>query len=278
MSETVTSRDGTRIAFERAGSGPPLILIDPAGHFRANSPFGDLADLLAKDFTVVRYDRRGRGDSTDTPPYAPAREVEDLGALVEALGGSTARATDGALGGATARPVAVFGHSSGCLVALHASAAGVPLSRLVLMEPPIDPEPADTAHRQREFTAQLAARTGADAVEFFLTSIGVPDDLLAGMRDTPHWEAMVSVAPTLLYDSLLSQATDADLLRRVRTPTLVLDSTGSGGDLTGMAATATTLIPNATARSLPGGWHGVAAPVLAPVVAGFLMEPAGRTG
>lgn len=257
MVEMVTSCDGTRIAFERAGAGPPLILVEPAGHFRGNSPLGELADLLADDFTVVRYDRRGRGDSTDTPPYAPAREVEDLAAIVEATGG----------------PADVYGFSSGCLVALHASAAGVPLRRLVLLEPPIEPASDDAA--QREFTARLAARTGPDAVEFFLTGIGLPDDLLAGMRGTPHWDAMVSVAPTLVYDSMLSEATDADLLRRVRTPTLVLDSTGSGDDLTGMATTAAALLPNATARSLAGGWHGVPAATLAPVLTGFLREPVG---
>ena len=107
---TVTSRDGTRIAFERAGSGPVVILIDAAGHFRANSALDGLGGLLAAEFTVVRYDRRGRGDSDDTPPYTPAREVEDLAALIDATGGSAA----------------LYGYSSGCLVALHASAAGLP--------------------------------------------------------------------------------------------------------------------------------------------------------
>jgi pimeloyl-ACP methyl ester carboxylesterase len=260
---TVTSRDGTRIAFERSGSGPTVILIDAAGHFRANSALGGLGDLLATDFTVVRYDRRGRGDSTDTRPYAPAREVEDLAALIDATGA----------------PAALYGFSSGCLVALHASAAGLPLRRLVLLEPPIGPGSPEGTAAQREFTAQLSTRDGADAVECFLAGIGVPDDLRAGMRGTAHWDAMVSIAPTLVYDSMLSEATDADLLRRARTPTLVLDSTGSSGDLTGMAATAAALLPDATARSLPGEWHGVPADT---VVSAFLrggpVESAGRVG
>ena len=254
MSDLVTSRDGTRIAFDRSGTGPPLILIDPAGHFRANSPFEELADLLNDDFTVVRYDRRGRGESTDTAPYAPAREAEDLAALIGAVG----------------KPATLYGFSSGCLVALHASAAGLPVGRLVLVEPPIGSGSAESVAAQRAFTTQLQTRAGADAVKHFLTGIGVPDDILAGMRGTAHWDAMVSVAPTLVYDSLLSEATNAGLLRRVATPTLVVDSAGSSPDLTRMAADAAAMLPDATAQSLPGGWHGIPATTLAPVLTAFL--------
>lgn len=248
----MTSKDGTRIAYERAGSGPPLIVVDAAGHFRANSQATELADLLAKDFTVIRYDRRGRGASTDTPPYAPAREVEDLAALIAVTGG----------------PVALYGYSSGGLLALHAAAAGLPVRRLALLEPPL--EPAAPTPEQRHFTAELRRRTGADALEYFLTAIGLPAELLAGLRGTPHWQAMVSVAHTLVYDSQLSEATGTDLLRRAAVPTLVIDSPASTADLTGMAATAAGLLPDATHRSLPGEWHGVPAPTLAPVVAEFL--------
>jgi pimeloyl-ACP methyl ester carboxylesterase len=251
MESTVTSRDGTRVAYERAGTGPPLILIDPAGHFRANSPFGELADLLAKDFTVIRYDRRGRGASTDTPPYAPAREVEDLAAVA----------------GVAGEPAALYGYSSGCLVALHAAAAGLPVRRLAMREPPVEAEAGGAD--QRAFIARLRGLTGAGAVEFFLTEIGLPAEVLAEMRGTPHWHAMVSVAHTLVYDSLLSEATDADLLRRVTVSTLVLDSAGSTTDLTGMAAAVAALLPNAAHRSLPGEWHGVPAQALAPVLTEF---------
>lgn len=177
----MTSQDGTRIGYERDGSGPPLIVIDAAGHFRANSQAAELADLLAKDFTVVRYDRRGRGASTDTPPYAPAREVEDLAALIATTGG----------------PVALYGYSSGCLLALHAAAAGLPVRRLALLEPPL--EPAAPTPEQRALTAQLRRLAGADAVEHFLTAIGLPAEMLAGMRGTAHWQAMVSVAHRLVW-------------------------------------------------------------------------------
>ncbi|MEV0900452.1 alpha/beta fold hydrolase [Actinoplanes sp. NPDC049802] len=250
MSATVTSRDGTRIAYELTGSGPVLVLIDAAGHFRANSGLGELAGLLAGDFTVLRYDRRGRGESGDTAPYAPAREVEDLAALIDATGGSAA----------------LYGYSSGGLLALHAAAGALPVPGMVLLEPPVADEPGP-----KEFTARLRELGGAEAVEFFLGGI-VPGEVLAGMRGTPHWDAMVSVAPTLAYDCELSEATDAGLLGRVTTPVLVLDSAGSSGDLTGMAASAAALLPNATHRSLPGEWHGVPAPVLAPVLRTFLRS------
>ncbi len=248
----VSSPDGTRIAYEQRGSGPPLVLVDAAGHFRANSPLDELAGLLAGDFTVVRYDRRGRGDSTDTAPYTPDREVGDLAALIGAVGG----------------PAALYGYSSGCLVALHAAAAGLPVRRLALLEPPIDTTRDDPG--QREFTARLRALTGADAVEFFMAGIGVPEEMITAMRDTPYWSAVVSVAPTLAYDSMLSESVDEDLLRRVPVPTLVLHSAASTTDLTRMAELAAGRIPRAVLRGLPGAWHSVPASVLATALTDFL--------
>lgn len=252
MPPIAASPDGTHIAYEHQGTGPTLILIDAAGQFRANSPLDELATLLAGDFTVVRYDRRGRGASTDTQPYAPEREVEDLAALIDAIGG----------------PAALYGYSSGCLVALHASAAGLPLRRIALLEPPIEPAHDDPG--QRAFTTRLRGLTGAEAVEFFMAGIGVPESVLAGMRDTPYWSAMVSVGATLAYDSMLSETLDEDLLRRVTTPTLVLHSEGSGTDLTQMATVATEMLPHAVHRGLPGEWHTVPASTLAPVLSDFL--------
>ncbi|WBB50133.1 alpha/beta hydrolase [Verrucosispora sp. WMMA2044] len=255
---TVMSRDGTRIGYQRDGAGPALILLDAAGHFRANSPLGELADLLTPRFTVYRYDRRGRGDSDDTPPYAPEREVEDLAALIAEAGGSAA----------------LYGYSSGCLLALHAAAAGLDVRRLVLLEPPLDTDGDEAG--QRAFIAHLGRLTGAEAVAFFLTEIGVPEHMISGMRDTPHWNAMVSVAHTLAYDSLLSGATGPTVLARVRTPTLVLHSAGSSDDLTGMAATTAGLLPAAERRGLPGEWHGVPAATLAPVLTEFLLRDTAR--
>jgi pimeloyl-ACP methyl ester carboxylesterase len=257
-SKTVTSKDGTSIAYEQAGTGPALILVDAAGHYRKLSSFDGLIGLLAADFTVYHYDRRGRGDSTDTQPYAVEREVDDLAALIDEAGGSAF----------------LYGFSSGGLVALHAAASGLTIPKLALLEPPIETNEDRSA--QAAFTAELAelvaARRRTAAVECFLTSIGVPDEITAEMRENQSWSAMEAVAHTLVYDCTVSEATSLQLLASVSVPTLVLDSEGSGDDLTGMAATIAKAIPNSSHRSLAGGWHGVPDDVLAPVLTEFFKR------
>lgn len=254
-SSMTTSRDGTPIAFERIGSGPELILIEPAGHYRALSAFDDLVPLLTPDFTVCRYDRRGRGESGDTLPYSPEREVEDLAALVDALGGQAF----------------AYGYSSGALLALHATARDLPLAGLVLMEPPLQ----DGAHEgpdplTDELTELIRAGRHEDAVAHFHAAIGVPDDMVGGMRGTERWQLMVGIAPTLVYDCRLSDTMRPDVLAAVSVPTLVLDSAGSSDDLTGSAATAARLMPGARHKSLPGEWHIVAPDLIAHEIRAFL--------
>ena len=257
---TVRSADGTAIAFERTGSGRALVLVDAAAHYRAFSSFDGLVELLSDTFTVYQYDRRGRGESGDTAPYAPEREVEDLAALIREAGGSAF----------------VHGFSSGCLVALHAAVGDCGVRGLTLVEPPIG-SAADLAE-QRAFNARLesflAAGDRAAAVEHFLTSIGVPEDMVAGMRGTPSWTAMEAVAHTLAYDGILSEATSPELLGSVAVPTLVIGSQGSSDDLTGMAARVAAAIPNGTHLSLPGQWHGVADEILAPALRDFFLKAA----
>jgi pimeloyl-ACP methyl ester carboxylesterase len=251
----VTSRDGTSIAFERVGAGPALVLVDAAGNYRDFRPLRAPVERLAADFTVYVYDRRGRGASTDTPPYAVEREVEDLAALIGVAGGSAC----------------VYAMSSGCLLALHAAAGGLAIPKLALFEPPI--EPREAASGESAFTSELAELVAAgrrrDAVAFFHRGIGVPDEIIAQMTP-PVWAALEAIAPTLVYDSVVSDATSLALVRSVRAPTLVVDSQGSSGDLTGMAATVAEALPNSTYRSLPGEWHGVPDEILAPVLTEFL--------
>jgi pimeloyl-ACP methyl ester carboxylesterase len=248
----VTSKDGTSIAYERAGAGPALVLVDPALGYRGFDNVRGLGERLTADFTVYSYERRGRGDSGDTLPYAVEREVEDLAAVIAEAGGRAG----------------VYGFSSGALLALHAAAAGVPIEKLVLMEPPIgtDDDPADSA-----FTAEMAELVAAgrrrEAVERFLAGVGLPAEMLAEMA--PMMPALDAVAHTIVYDCLISEATTTELLAKVSTPTLVIDSQGSSDDLTGWAASVAAALPDARHRSLPGGWHGVPVEVLAPVVAGF---------
>ena len=152
--ETVTSADGTTIAFDQLGSGPPLVLVSGASCDRAVD--AGIAAALADHFTVLNYDRRGRGDSGDTPPYAVAREVEDLDALVDHTGGSAS----------------LHGFSSGALLALHAAAAGLPITRMTVLEPPFATE--DETASQAAFTdglrGQLASGGHDAALEFFLAA------------------------------------------------------------------------------------------------------------
>jgi pimeloyl-ACP methyl ester carboxylesterase len=251
----VTASDGTAIAFERAGTGPALVLVDPALGYRGFDNVRGLGKRLAADFTVYSYERRGRGDSGDTLPYAVEREVEDLAAVIAEAGGRAS----------------VYGFSSGALLALHAAAAGVPIERLVLMEPPIgaDDDAADSAFTA-EMAELLAAGRRREAVERFLSGIGLPAEVLAGMA--PMMPALDAVAHTIVYDCLISDATTTELLAKVPTPTLVLDSQGSSDDLTGWAASVAAALPDARHRSLPGGWHGVPVEVLAPVVTEFCSQ------
>jgi pimeloyl-ACP methyl ester carboxylesterase len=252
---TVRSADETIIAYEQQGSGPPLVLIEAAGHFRAFSSFDGLAPLLAAHFTVVRYDRRGRGDSADTRPYAPEREVDDLAALIAAVGGEAR----------------LYGFSSGALLALHAAARGLAIPRMALLEPPL---PDDADPRPSELTTKLTALAAegrrAEMVEVFHESIGVPAEIIDEMRSSPAWAYLVSAAPTLVHDCMLADATTSALLRAADVPTLVLDSAGSTDNLTGWAASAARQLPRGGHRSLPGEWHGVADEVLAPVLIEFL--------
>ena len=252
------SADGTPIAFERTGAGPALVLVDAAAHYRDFSSFTGLVPLLAPHFTVYEFDRRGRGDSGDTPPYDVEREVEDLGVLIDYAGGSAA----------------VHGFSSGALLALHAAAAGLPITRMTLLEPPF--ALGDEAAAQADFTRALRERLASGghdaALELFLADM-LPEEVRTQMRHDGSWAAMAAVAPTLVHDSLISEATTPSVLAEAAVPTLVLDSSGSTDDLTGMTADVASLLPDAQHRSLPGGWHGVPDDVLAEALVEFLAAP-----
>lgn len=254
---TVTSRDGTAIAFEKVGSGPAVVCVDPAGSYRDFRPIRPPVELLAEHFTVYLYDRRGRGPSGDTPPYAVEREVEDLAALIDEAGGSAF----------------VYTMSSGGLVALNAAAAGLPITRLALFEPPI--EPRETPTGETRFTAEMAGLVAAgrrrDAVEFFNREIGVPEEFMAQMSPEV-WAALESVAHTLVYDSILSDQMSLPIVRSVTTPTLVIDSQASSEDIIGSAAAVADALPNGSRRSLPGEWHGVPDETLAPVLIEFFQR------
>jgi pimeloyl-ACP methyl ester carboxylesterase len=254
--ETVRSSDGTTIAFDRLGAGAPVILVSGASTARA--VHAQLAELLAADFAVLNYDRRGRGDSGDTPPYTTQREVEDLRAVI-AAGGEAA---------------AVFGNSSGAVLALHAAAAGLPVTKLALWEPPFMTDP-DAPRRQQAYVAQLsellnAGRRG-DAMALFMRSIGLPEEMIAGMRRAPMWPDMEALAPTLVYDATVmgDSLVPSGLVASVTAPTLVLDGSDTGAWAASAARALTAALPNPQRRTLDGQAHNVAWDVLAPVLKEF---------
>jgi pimeloyl-ACP methyl ester carboxylesterase len=256
----VRSADGTSIAFERTGTGPALILVDAALGFRGFGPMGELAGLLSGDFTVVTYDRRGRGESTDTQPYAVDREVEDLAVLIEEVGGSAF----------------VYGFSSGAVLGLHAAARGLLIPKLVLLEPPIpledQPEEGDLGAEIEEL---VAAGKRGDAVEHFNRSIGVPEEMVAGMRGQPFWPTLEEMAHTLVYDTTITGSITPELLSSINTPTLVVGSEASGDYLQSSGRRVAEALPGGRFVALKGEWHGVPLDDLAPVITEFLegQEP-----
>lgn len=253
-----TSHDGTSIAFERAGTGPALILVDAAGGFRGFGPMGPLAALLESEFTVYRYDRRGRGDSTDTQPYTVDREIDDLQALIDAADGSAF----------------VYGFSSGAVLALYAAARGLAIRKLALLEPPL--ELADVPGKPDPLGAEVAELVAAgrrgDAVEHFNRSIGVPEEYLVGMRDAPWWPSMEGLAHTLVYDTIITSSFPPARLATITTPTLVIDSQGSDARLSDWAQGVADAMPNAQRRTLPGEWHGIDPAILAPALTQFFQS------
>jgi pimeloyl-ACP methyl ester carboxylesterase len=255
--DTVRSSDGTTIAFDRLGAGAPVVLVSGASTARAIH--ARLAELLAADFAVLNYDRRGRGDSGDTPPYAVQREVEDLHAVIGAAGGAAA----------------VFGNSSGAVLALRAAAAGLPITRLALWEPPFMTDP-DAPRRQQAYLAQLTGlldegRRG-DAMALFMRSIGLPEGMIAGMQQAPMWPGMEALAPTLVYDATImgDSMVPTGLVASIKAPTLVLDGSDTGAWAASAARALTAVLPNPQRRTLDGQDHNVAWEVLAPVLRAFL--------
>jgi pimeloyl-ACP methyl ester carboxylesterase len=256
--EHVNSQDGTAIAYDRLGDGPPVILV--CGGSTDRMANAGLAAPLAADFTVLNYDRRGRGDSGDTPPYAVEREVEDLAAVIDAAGGSAS----------------VYGTSSGAALVLDAAASGVAATKIALWEPPYVPEggprpPADTA---ATFTRLVDAGRRDAAVEFFMsTVVGLPPEFVAGARSQPFWAAQEAIAHTLAYDATIMDDYRLPVERAasVTTPALVL--TG-GASFPWMAETGQALadaLPNGQHRVLEGQQHNVAPDVLAAALKQFFQ-------
>ena len=260
----VTSKDGTSIAYERVGRGPAVILVGGGAVDRSeNAP---LAPELAERFTVYNYDRRGRGESSDTLPYAVEREIEDIEALIAEAGGSAH----------------LYGISSGGALVLEAAAAGVAVDKLAVYEVPYDMS-EDGPRRHREYVEQLgrclAEGRRGDAAELFMRLAGASDEMVAGARVSPMWPGLEAIAPTLAYDAACmgDNWPPAARLAKITRPTLVATGGASpesfvagGGDFFARAADAiATAIPRAERLTLAGQAHMVDPKALAPVLERF---------
>ena len=260
----VQSNDGTPIAYERTGCGPALILVDGALCSRAFGPSSKLAPLLADHSTVYRYDRRGRGQSGDTPPYSSAREVEDIAALISAAGG----------------PVSLLGLSSGGALALEAAASGLSVNGVAAYEPPyVDAEGSGGgAAHEAQLTRILRAGDRGGALKYFMKDmVGAPSAMVVMMRLMPWiWRKLEAVAHTLPYDAAIM--TEFRIPERrfasIAVPSLIMNGAKTDSRLQTAARKLADAIPAALHRELAGQTHNVKAEVLVPPVIEFFASTA----
>ena len=253
----VVSRDGTTIAYEKAGDGPPIVLL--GGGFRDHTAFTSLVPKLVPYCTTCTYDRRGRGESGDAPTYAIEREIEDLEAVIAKAGGQAA----------------VFGGSSGAILALEAAMAGAGITKLALLEPPYRIEgyqrpPDDFADNLRSL---LAEEKRGEAAEYFLAEIaGFSPEEIAAWRGSPMWPANEAMAHTLAYDTAIcgNGRLPVERLAKTEVPTLVINSESTSDWLRAATRETAVALPNGRQVSLPGVWHKVPPEVLGPALVEFV--------
>ncbi len=261
---SIRSRDGTLIAYQRTGTGLPVIVVN--GALSEKSATGPLASFLSERFSVFAYDRRGRGESGDVQPYAVRREVEDLQAVIGEAGGEAF----------------VIGHSSGAVLALEAAARGLPIMKLALYEPPFIVDrsrPSPPEDYAAQMAALLSAGRRGDAVEYFMkTGPEIPAVVIAQLRRSPMWPSFERMAHTLLYDIALmgdamsGEPISAERWSGARMPVLVMVGGSSPQWAHNSAKALARALPNAQARVLEGQEHGAAPEALAPVLAEFFGD------
>lgn len=247
-----TSADGTNIAWSRAGSGPDLVMVHCVGVSRVTTPQPTLPDALAERFTVWTYDRRGKGESGNAEPYDVQREIEDLAAIIDLASG----------------PVTVYGFSSGATLSLIAAAAGAPIDRLALLEPPLN----DGADPQGELRAEGERRllVGPEELHWWFNAeiVGVPDEVLAELG--PPSAETLRDAPSLLHELSFLPGTAASRFAGVGIPTLVIASDSTAPEMHTWGRELEETMPNARFVILPGEWHGVDDATLARAIADFV--------
>ena len=259
--ETAISRDGTRLAYDVYGSGPPLVYITGASCFRTFWPVVQDAKAFAKSFTIYNYDRRGRGDSTDTQPYAVEREVEDVEAIVDAAGGRAS----------------LFGHSSGAVLALEAALRlGDKVDGAVLYDPSYVSDETEKAAYEilsQQVHALLRVGDNGKAMRTFLSGIGMPKVFVHLMRFMPGWRRMTALAPSLAYDiALTCDLPPIERASRVTVPVQIVAGEKSPSSVRETARQLAEAIPESTFLELAGQDHMASAKAVLPVLTGFLKD------
>jgi pimeloyl-ACP methyl ester carboxylesterase len=251
----IESTDGTRIALDRAGSGPPLVIV--LGAFCDRSTSKPLSALLARTYTVYEYDRRSRGDSGDGLPLSIDVEVRDLAAILDAAG----------------RPAFVYGHSSGALLALEAAARGVGMRRLAVYEPPYTGEHDPGPGFGRHLDDLVAAGRREAAAEQWMAMTGAPPSLIASIKRSPGWAQRRALAHTLSQDLRLANGGEMpiDRLKRIDFPVLAMAGAASAPWATSTVSTLADALPQALALVLAGQNHVPAHPVLATLLEEFFV-------
>jgi len=263
--DALGSRDGTKIAYDKQGTGPPLILVDGALTVHSSGGSGaELAKLLAPRLTVYGYDRRGRGESGDTLPYEIDREIDDIDALIDHAGGSAF----------------LYGHSSGGPLAMLAAVRlGSRVSKLAMYEAPYNNDPdAQESWSQYlgELDKTLSEDRRGDAVALFMRFVGTPAEQLDAMRRAPFWPGMEAVAPTLAYDhaEILGEpwSVPTELAARVSVPALVMSGDAGLPFMPDAALVLSQSMTHGQLKILKGQTHAVDPAVLAPVLTGFFAS------
>ncbi|MFG0211766.1 alpha/beta fold hydrolase [Brevibacillus porteri] len=259
--KTTQSKDGTTLAYDVYGSGPALLFITGATCFRSFEPVLHDAHVFAEQFTVYNYDRRGRGDSGNTLPYAYEREIEDIEAMIDAAGGTAY----------------LYGHSSGAILALEAAMKlGDKVSKLVLYDASYSSNEVD----QKEFNELgqgvkklLDTGSHSEAISLFLEGIGIPKEMILYMQQSPQWETIVALAPTLAYDiSLASDLPPLESARQLRVPTLIIVGEKSPASLHDVAIQLSQAISHAQCSQVAGQDHMADPTVLLPLLTDFLTH------
>ena len=261
MTDYARSADGTRIAYDRQGTGPGVILVGGAMQFRGFDPTtAKMAALLAEQgFTVINYDRRGRGESEATPPITLAQTIDDLRALADLVDGD----------------VALFGNSSGGSISLAAAAAGLPVSAIVVFEVPLDEENGtDGAEFLRDLRAKISAGDGEGTVEHFMKDM--PREYLEGAKSSPGWPVMVSMGPSLEPDAeslaWTQSAPRTELWGGITQPVLVLVAAQTLPIMQNAADSMLASLPHARSGVVGAGNHSWEPAEMASAIAAFLSE------